>query len=171
MGIEREVWKGNDKVGRADIINLNTGHIWELKTSSSYASAKTQVQKYVGGRIKDVDNTLSKGPAGAFCGGFIIDCMGISNLVFYYTPSPGVALYKVFELKGKRQAAYEYVPQTNTLLDYRLQPAPAFSPNYGTYNFAIPDSGGGAGGAINAGFVVGCCLVMYAAGALALKEQ
>ncbi len=98
-------------VGRADIYNPETGEIWEIKHGGGtierqyerMQNAFAQVDKYVS---QCTDIALCAGDAGAFTGAFVINYADNSYLVSYYTPSAGVILYYVMQLKRYEPAAY-----------------------------------------------------------------
>ena len=103
----------NVATGRADIVNLDTGDVWEIKhgrNESCYderiSQAFTQLKKYLGhGGI------TQPGPAGTFNGQFVVNCMDVSYRIQYTTPSAGVILYTVTELNYYVTNPYHvYVP-------------------------------------------------------------
>jgi RHS repeat-associated protein len=107
-------------VGRADIYDPNTNEIWEIKHGGSTeqmqslrrVEALTQIGRYKNGASKKLNMVLQAGHAGAFIGGFVINCENISYLITYDTPEPGVVLYYVRELKTYEPAAsFAYVRQ------------------------------------------------------------
>jgi hypothetical protein len=85
-------------IGRADIVKLSTGEVWEIKHAgsttesemSAMSSACTQLLRYTGN-----ETSLHTGKAGAFSGYFIINFDNTSYLINYETPDAGVVLYYV----------------------------------------------------------------------------
>ena len=93
-------------VGRADIYDLETKEMWEIKHAGSIPIERMELAgKQVGKYIEASDYIYHKGHAGAFTGGFVINCDRISYLITYDTPTEGVILYYVEQM-------YEYVYET-----------------------------------------------------------
>ena len=120
--MERYVYNSEKKVcGRADIYNIKTGEVWELKTVRTGAeAANNQVEKYCANYLKDSSIPITKGDAGMFpgrfAGSFPLSCMDDYYTVVYYTPQPGVILYWVIKSKKDEEsdpyAVYVPTPQT-----------------------------------------------------------
>ena len=109
-------------VGRADIFDPKTGEIWEIKHGGSNADgiatrttdASNQVLGYIGGAKEKLGILLQEGHAGAFTGGFVINCNNISYFVTYETPAPGVILYFVRQMRSFEPAAsFAFAPAMN----------------------------------------------------------
>ena len=103
--VEKELYLPG--IGRADIFNPETHEMWEIKyggsTSTMHSnrifSADDQVSRYID-KSKKINNIIyQKGCAGAFFGGFILNCGNISYSVTYDTPAEGVILYYVTEMQ------------------------------------------------------------------------
>lgn len=104
-------------VGRADIYDPETHEIWEIKHASTVpseraAAAEARIARYVNGyAISGVFCT--EGHAGAFTGGFVINCGKISYLITYNTPSEGVILYYVEQMRNYETDPFRsYAPVT-----------------------------------------------------------
>ena len=113
IGMEKAVYNNEDKkCGRADIFNLKTGEVWELKTVRTGAEAAAlQVEKYCGNHLKDSDKKLTKGMSGRFLDYFYLQCGIDIYMVTYSTPQDGVILYHVKKCRLAQEEAYaEYVP-------------------------------------------------------------
>ena len=116
-------------IGRADIVCLNTGEMWEIKhggsTDQSWASgidsANSRLDTYV---LKG--SKLKKGQAGQFSGTFTIAYDASMYLVSYATPQVGVILYTFTRTKEHSiQPAFVYQP--HTLYDQIFQTALALT--------------------------------------------
>ena len=141
IGMERYVYNNEDKqCGRADIFNLETGEVWELKTvRTGAAAADLQVTQYCGNHLKNSKKPITKGSAGMFpgrfAGTFELSCMGDNYTVIYYTPEPGVILYAVKRSSIKATgpyAVYVPTPQTTPEKQSTIGGIPAYGTNSGT---------------------------------------
>ena len=102
--------------GRADIVSIDNGHVWEVKHAGKTPElragvAATQAARYIGGTH---GNTLitGLGAAGVFEGSFYILCASDYYQVSYTTPQKGAVLYSVKESTGYSGEVYAaYVPQ------------------------------------------------------------
>ena len=103
-------------IGRADIVCLETGEMWEIKhggsTEASWEvgihNADARLDKYLfkGG-------ILRKGAAGQFVGEFTIEFGSSDYLVSYETPQPGVILYTVIRMRNTNaKPDFVYVPHS-----------------------------------------------------------
>ena len=105
-------------VGRADIYKPTTSELWEIKHGGSSSEmidarmilAEYQVKNYVSGAKAKLNEIYHLGHAGAFNGEFIINCDSVSYLITYDTPTPGVILYYVKQLKKQKQNVYAVYP-------------------------------------------------------------
>ena len=100
--------------GRVDIYDPETGEIWEIKHGGSSlkmqekrtSDAQKQINRYENNKS---NIPLHAGRAGAFTGGFYINCVNKSYLVTYNTPEPGVILYYVEQAPNfEPEASYAY---------------------------------------------------------------
>ncbi len=121
IGMEQYVYDENNNIcGRADIFNISTGEVWELKTTRTGAvAAEIQVKKYCGKHLRNSTKPLKKGSDGScpvvFSGTFELECMGDYYIVEYFTPEPGVILYKATKTDSEVHdpyAVYVPIPQT-----------------------------------------------------------
>ena len=99
-------------VGRADIYDPETKEMWEIKHAGSIPVERMELAgKQVWKYIEASDYIYHKGHAGAFTGGFIINCDKISYLITYDTPTQGVILYYVEQMYGYiYETEHVYVP-------------------------------------------------------------
>ena len=136
--------------GRADLVDLDTGEVWEIKHGGSgqyverTIAAVNQAKKYIGyGPITQL------GAMGAFSGSFNIDCMGKTYQVSYCTPLKGAVIYTVQALdNAQKEVQYAYVPNRAKNLQ------PSFNTN------SVMASGGIALGMMALAFSV--CTMEYA---------
>lgn len=119
LGMEQYVYNSNKKVcGRADLFNLDTGEVWELKTvRTGAAAAEVQAKRYCkrGNFLSRCKKALVKGRAFKdekpyIEGDFPLACMGDYYQVFYFSTEPGVVLYRVIKTGEQTQPYAEYVP-------------------------------------------------------------
>ena len=106
-------------LGRADVVDVSLGTVWEVKHSGMYPEVRilealVQAVGYIGGEYEDI-LIVGLGESGRFEGVFCITCNGYNYEVSYNTPTDGVILYSVKETSNSQEAyayAYEYVPKT-----------------------------------------------------------
>lgn len=103
-------------VGRADIVSLRTGEMWEIKYGGSGAdaylngidSATAQLDRYI-----SKGSTLKKGRANTFSGSFTVGVGSLNYFVSYSTPKEGVILYNVSRMNEvQTKPDFVYVPHT-----------------------------------------------------------
>ena len=144
ISIEQGLYLGDKSVARADVVDLDSGEIWEIKTvKSGRGAALDQLERYFKSNLK----VSEKGPRaipggsgmfpGRFSGSFPLICgneaCGIDTYyVIYYTPEPGVILYDVRKAMLTQEEfanAKVYVPK------FARQTSLAYSgtPTYATY--------------------------------------
>lgn len=96
-----EVWtnRSDGTLGRADVVDPSTGHVWEVKSQNTVALADAQARSYINGAcFGSWDKTITDlGEAGRFANVFYVNCLGRTYLVSYTTPAPGVISYSVNE--------------------------------------------------------------------------
>lgn len=74
------------------------GLVWEVKHKKSMQYAQAQACGYIGSELINEQGSIKGlGDAGAFKGEFVINCLGQSYTVSYYTPKSGVVIYDVAE--------------------------------------------------------------------------
>jgi hypothetical protein len=112
---------------RADLVDQNTGEVWEIKSGAGVGAAArtvlaaTQARRYIGGKGKRGNKSITitqLGSKNAFQGSFTINCLDRTYLVTYETPAAGVILYFVSETKYQTNADYFYQPVY--LEDYQM---------------------------------------------------
>lgn len=168
MSIERAVYKAGKKVGRVDVFDPATGFIWEIKTTSSIATAESQIERYAGGNIGNTGLIAIIGPADAFCGDFTINYANSTYLVHYFTPIDGTIVYSVKRISYQSKSDYVYVSRKERQNTQQSQPEvrtgqiAAYTPGVTMVNCMVPDSGGRTaaiifGGVICAAYTVGMC--------------
>ena len=107
--MEIGVYRTDGTYGRADL--FADGKVWEVKHKRSSALALPQAISYVGGMTTQKEAITGLGAAGTFEGSFIINCMGESYIVSYYSPTDGVVLYDVQQMESQvKQPKYTYLP-------------------------------------------------------------
>lgn len=133
IAVEKGLYSHNKCVARADVVNLETGEIWEIKTARSGRRASwKQVGRYInaGLTIDSAGNTPAiigqrgQPPVGKFNGVIPLMCMGYTYHIYYWTPEPGVIVYKVTPARLTQEEfarAYEYIPKMAT----KREPNPA----------------------------------------------
>jgi len=103
-------------VGRADIVCLQSGEMWEIKYGGSTADARTaginnadtQLERYL---LKVAP--FKKGRVNAFSGTFVISQDTTLYQITYCTPEQGVVLYFVAQLNNSQgKADFIYAPHT-----------------------------------------------------------
>ena len=103
MAMEVTLRKQNGKLGRADLVDRDTNAVWEVKHGSgNVALAFAQATSYINGTIISENahgSVHGYGAAGAFHGSFWLNCLGITYVVYYYTPTPGVVIYEIGQNK------------------------------------------------------------------------
>ena len=126
--------KQNGKPGRADLLDLSTNTVWEVKHGSgNCALAFGQVTSYLGGTIvsSKAHGTINGyGSSGAFQDFFWINCLGTTYFVYYYTPQPGVVIYEVNPAKKSmldEEVDHVYLPKTTKRKDATLVYAISYS--------------------------------------------
>ena len=118
LGMEISVSRSNGTKGRADIVNKTTGEVWEIKyanktnPTSALVLAEKQALSYVGAACNiPARKITSLGSAGMFSGTFMVNCLGVTYLVSYVTPSDGVIVYTVDALEQyDYQSDFVYTP-------------------------------------------------------------
>lgn len=111
--IDKELWltKNGKLCGRADLMNKD-GEVWEVKHSGTNPALRTLHASLQAISYKDCKairtNTYvtGLGRPHAFSGSFVINTATESYLVNYKTPTWGVVLYSVEQIKY--QDAYDY---------------------------------------------------------------
>ena len=116
IGMEKAVYNSsNEKCGRADVFDLTTGEVWEIKTEKTgkkEASDQVSIYCQTGNRLNDCNEALKKGEAGRFQDSFYLSCLGERYTVTYETPAPGVILYRVEKTNTQGNDDYAvYVPK------------------------------------------------------------
>ena len=110
-------------IGRADVVCLSTGEMWEIKYGGSNATgwekgladANAQLGRYAG-----KGSALRKGRANMFSGSVVVGFGDMQYIVHYETPEVGVILYTLErKYEYESQVAYRYAP--HTLYDYKKQ--------------------------------------------------
>lgn len=95
IAVEKGLYSHNKCVARADVVNLETGEIWEIKTARSGRRASwKQVGRYInaGLTIDSAGNTPAiigqrgQPPVGKFNGVIPLMCMGYTYHIYYWTP-------------------------------------------------------------------------------------
>ena len=137
--------------GRADIVDLDTGEVWEIKHGSSdlmvqrTIDAVNQANKYVGHGV-----ITQLGAVDAFSGTFTIDCQGVTYQVDYFTPLEGAIIYTVTALDtAQAEVQYAYAPKRAPAEDRKLQTA---------FNSSII---AGSGGLVLGMMAVACISIYY----------
>ena len=113
-------------IGRADVVNTETGRVWEVKHAGKYPElrkliAAAQAVGYIGGEQHGV-LIEALGDEGEFQGEFLVFCVNRYYLVTYNTPMDGVVLYSVEDITGTENA-YEYA----TIYNYNPKKMPAIN--------------------------------------------
>ena len=103
-------------IGRADIVCLSTGEMWEIKHGGSTTECFDSRITEALGRLTTYVNkgcSLSKGSANRFSGSFVIAHENQKYLVSYSTPVAGAIIYTVASLPDNSRAAdFVYAPYT-----------------------------------------------------------
>ena len=145
--------------GRADIVDVNTGAVWEVKHAANDPAgrailASSQARKYIKGVHDDILIT-HLGKAGAFTGSFIIKCDRYHYEVNYWTPQDGAILYSVTEIKDNSGNVFaEFIPSTSTVSKKDKKTVPVAA--YVALGFAM------CGGCSGLGLEKICCDMAYA---------
>ena len=112
FGVETEVDvdRGHYRGGRVDV--YQNGMIWEVKSEGSAALAAPQAESYLNCKVsRRAEYVKELGPAGAFNGTIDLSSFfGYDYVITYWTPSEGVILYRVDEVKPAKHEATEPVP-------------------------------------------------------------
>jgi len=99
-------------IGRADIVNLETGEVWEIKHAGNIKgirilTAQKQARGYING------NEVKKlGAANSFSGSFTFSYCGDSYIIYYETPAEGAVVYWIEEVDDGN---YEFDLDPNTV--------------------------------------------------------
>ncbi len=129
--LEQEITLADGKTGRVDIYNPATNEIWEVKSMGPASlEAERQLKKYRAGTIEGSTEELRSG-APQFFG--VFECGRFT--VAYYSPQPGVVLYKFWSKRKKDETHLD--PAFVPLMILCPAPAPVKSSREFAFDFAF----------------------------------
>ncbi len=102
VGVQRSLKGQADglypQMGRADIMDMDTYCVWEVKSRKSAGLAASKAASYVGGIVCKTNAVVEGlGPSGAFENSFLLNFSGTTYIVSYHTEAAGVIIYDVKE--------------------------------------------------------------------------